>query len=228
VFHYDTGFLTSPLMKTINVIWFPVRFESKVIAQTAKWLGSLSPIAKLEVMSNWINASNWSQTDEGMAWRNKNASLWAGTLRYLLPYENIGETISSAMNGKLFGGNTGMIGGLPFGWLINIMQDLAFLPEETQTNPVTGRDVQKQVPKEILSMTTATTVVEDILIHVLPSIPVYTLLGGNVTPWNRVIRDWTRGALATGTSVFTGETPKKEKRNIEKGFKTVPADYTRY
>ncbi len=229
VFHYEPGILTSPLMKSINTIWFPMRFEAKVMQQTSRWIGSLSPISRLEVMNNWIHTANWMQTPEGVSWRKKYRSTMEGILDWFLPYSSIGETVSSVLQGKLFNGKTGMIGGLPFGFVINSLQDLSVIPGEESTNPITGASIStKRTSKKFLSEASVAIAVEDFLTQILPSMPLYTWLGGTVTPFKNYIQDVTEGALATGESVFTGETPKAASRRIKRQFRNVKQAHTRF
>lgn len=229
VFHYEPGLLTSPLMKSINTIWFPARFETKVLIQTSRWLGSLSPVSKLEVMSNWIHFANWAQTPDGIAWRKKSQSQWETTLTYLLPHKEIGETVGSVLQGQLFNGKTGMIGGLPFGWVVNAIQDLSLIPGESSTNPITGAPIStKRTSKNLASEASVVIVLEDLLTQIMPSLPLYTWFGGTVTPFRNTIQQVTEGALSTGEALITGQTPKKVKSRVTKEFKTVKSGYTRY
>ena len=215
-------------MKSINVIWFPARFEAKVLTQTSRWLGKLSPISRLEVMSNMIHFANWIQSPEGLEYTKKSRSQWEEVFTYLMPYKEIGDTVGSAIQGKLFNGKTGMIGGLPFGFVVNIMQDLSLIGEGEGKNPITGKIAPKTTPKKIVSEASVITIVEDFLIHILPSLPVYTWFGGTVEPWRNTIKSWTEGAISAGESLVTGEPAKKINKRIKKEFKNVKADYVRY
>lgn len=228
VFHYEPGFLTSPLMKSMNTIWFPIRFETKVVKQTARWLGNLSPISKIEIMSNWTHFSNWIQTTEGQEYTKKYRSQWESLADFFLPYKAIGETVGSVLEGKLFNGKTGMIGGLPFGFIVNIMQDLSIVPESEQKNPITGKSTKKVTPKKLISESSAITIVEDFLVHILPSLPLYTWLGGTVDPFRTTIDSIVKGSFATGESLMTGESPKKIKKRIDRQSKNVKPEYTRF
>lgn len=228
VFHYEPGLLTSPLMKTINTIWFPARFETKVLQQTAKWIGNLSPVVRLEVVNNMIHTATWAQTPEGLAWRKQNKNHWETILNYLLPYQEIGDTVGSVLQGQLFNGKTGMLGGLPFGMVINTMQDLSIIPGEDSTNPITGATTAKRTPKKLVSKASAAVVLENFITQILPSLPLYTWFGGTVTPFKNTLEQATEGALSTGEALFTGQQPKKVKKELDHSFKTVKPGYTRY
>ena len=70
--HYKEGMLTSPLIKTLNVVFFPMRFQMKAMDITAKWYGSLSPVSRIIVANNWVHFAQWAGTDEGKEWRRTN------------------------------------------------------------------------------------------------------------------------------------------------------------
>lgn len=226
IFHYKPGYLTSPLARTINTIWFPTRFETKVVMQTAKWFGNISPMSRVAIVDSWVHFVNFKESDEGKKWLKENHSKFETTLDYLLSYKDIAESIESFSQGRIFDGNTGMLGGLPFGFVVNILQDLAIIPESERENPVTGKVVKKETPKKLFSRASVVTTVEDLLTFMLPSDPAYTLFGGTITPFGRFVQENVRGITAWSTSGGT-DTPKKELKKLNKQFKTVEPDYTR-
>lgn len=228
--HYQPGFLTSPLIKTMNTVWFPFRFSAKTAQVTAKWLGSLSPVARTIVLSNWIHFSNWATTPEGIEWRKKKAtrSFLGRFINYTFAYESLGQTAEAVTRGQLFGGNTGLVGGVPFGFLVNIANQLGYFPEDPeQFSPTTGKPFTKQVPRDLASAQTLSVAIENLLISMMPSMPFYTLTGGAVkfSPSNTV-KDIVRGVLG---SVTDGEVePTKAKAKFDRGFKTVPQSFNRF
>lgn len=228
--HYQPGILTSPLIKTMNTIWFPFRFSAKTIQVTSKWLGSLSPASRTAVMSNWIHFSNWATTPEGIEWRKKVAtrSFVGRFINYTFAYESLGKTVDAVTRGQLFGGNTGLVGGVPFGFLVNIATQLGYVGEDPeQYNPATGKPFVKTVPRDIASTAALSVAIENMLISIMPSMPFYTLTGGavKVSPSNTV-RDIVRGVLGSVTS--DGDNPAKGRTELERQFRKVPSDYSRF
>lgn len=225
IFHYEPGILTSPLMRTINTIWFPTRFETKVSIQTARWFSNLSPASRVVVADSMIHFVNFKNSPEGQAWLKENKSKLEPLLNYLLPYAEIGQTIQSFAQGRVFDGNTGMLGGLPLGLFTNVLQDWGVVPEGARINPVTGKPVLKQVPKKIVSEATAVTALEDLATFILPSDPSYTLLGGTVTPFSNIVTERVKGVVS---SVTPGGTSKENLKKLNKQYKSVPSNYNRF
>ena len=233
IFGYQTGLLTSPLMRTLNVTWFPVRFQTKTVIQTAKWLETLSPASRLAVINSWTSTASWLVTDEGQEWKNKNRGKFASLFNYTFAYEGIGKTVDAVTKGQLFGGNTGLIGGLPFGFLVNIARDLGYVAEEAQINTSTGKPFKRTVVKDSASFAGFVTVVEDIILSMSPSMPLYTATGGEITvSINRGIRTFIEQAMASLMGAVdqteNGETDdykkalRKSKKEVKPGFNKLP------
>lgn len=234
IFGYETGVLTSPLIRTLNTVFFPIRFQMKSLIQTSKWLESLSPPTRLAVLNAWTSTAAWLATDEGQQWKNKNRGLFASLFNYTFAYEGIGKTVDAVTRGKLFGGNTGLIGGLPFGFLVNIAQDLGYVRQDTQINTSTGKPFQRTVVKDTASFAAFVTAVEDIIVSMSPSMPFYTATGGDVTvSLNRGIRTTVEQALS---ALMGGLDPNKEnddyakelrksKKKVSPGFNKLPVPF---
>lgn len=217
IFGYQTGILTSPLIRTLNTVFFPIRFQTKSVIQTAKWLETLSPASRLAVINSWTSTASWLGTDEGQKWKNTNRGLFASLFNYTFAYEGIGKTVEAVTRGKLFGGNTGLIGGLPFGFIANIARDLGYVREDTQINTATGKPFTRTVVKDTASFAGFVTVVEDIILSMSPSMPFYTATGGTVTvSLNRDIRN----TVEQGLSAIMGNLdPDKEAADYEKALR---------
>lgn len=230
-YHYEVGFLTSPLMKTLNIVWFPLRFQAKTAQLASRWLGSLSPTSRMIVMNNWVNFANWSGTDEGIEWRRTNRNTLYNILAYTTAYEQIGQSAEAVTNGRLFGGNAGLIGGVPFGFLVNVARELAILPEDPdQFDPKTGRRFTKEIPRNVVSAASLSSAIEQLLISISPSTPFYSLTGGvigGVSP-RKYIESLTRQVVGASNEALKGRDPSKGRQQLERDFKRVPLEYTRF
>ncbi len=230
VFHYKPGFLTSPLVKTMNIIWFPFRFEAKTVLIVSKWASSLSPASRLVVMNNWVHFANWAGTDEGIEWRRTNRNLLYNIASYVTAYEQMGQGLEAVAKGRLFGGNTGLIGGVPFGFIVNLARELAVLPEdEDQFDPKTGKRFTKKIPRELISAATFANAVEQFLISISPSTPFYSLTGGvigGVSP-RKIYESLVRQVVGAGKGALEGRDPARGRQMLERDFKRVPLDYSR-
>lgn len=230
VFHYKEGFLTSPLAKTLNVVWFPFRFQAKTVEMVGRWLGSLTPINRGAVINNWVHFANWAGTDEGIEWRRTNRNLFYQILNYSLAYGQIGQSIEAVTKGKIFGGNTGLIGGVPFGFMVNIARELAYLPSDTdQYDPKTGREFKKETPREVPSAAALSVALEQMLIQIAPGMPFYTLTGGVISGVSP--RGWITKLIRMGVGGASewvqGRDPTEGYKQLQRDFMKVPLDYSR-
>lgn len=229
-YHYPEGFSTSPLMKTLNIVWFPLRFQVKTVQLMSRWLNSLSPVNKAVVMNNWVHFANWSGTDEGIEWRRTNRNMLYNILAYSTAYEQIGQSLEAVTKGRLFGGNAGLIGGVPFGVVVNLARELAILPEDPdQFDPKTGRRFTKEIPRKVVSAATLSAAIEQLLISISPSTPFYSLTGGvisGVSP-RKYIESLVRQVVGAGANSLEGRDPANGKKDLERDFRRVPLEYSR-
>lgn len=230
VFHYQPGLLTSPLIKTLNMVWYPMRFQLKTIELAAKWMDSLTPATRAVVTNNWVHFANWSQTPEGVKWRNTSKDVFYNIINYTLAYGQIGQSIEAATKGNLFGGNMGQLGGLPLGVVTNIAQALSVIPEDpNQIDPSTGRPFKKQTPKKIVSAASFATAAEKLIVSILPSVPLYTLTGGAIksASTGAYVKNIVDQVFGLGIGISEGKTQKQGMSELKRQYKTVPLDYTR-
>lgn len=228
-FHYRPGVLTSPAVKTLNIVFFPIRFQMKTVQMGAKWLYGLSPASRLVVMNNWAHFANWAGTEEGMEWRKKNNNILYDIFNYTTAYEQMGQSIESVTKGRLFGGNAGMIGGVPLGFIANLARELAITGEDpTEVNPKTGRPYPRSVPKKLVSPASLAVAIEQVLIAMTPSTPFYSLTGGAINvSTRRIVQDVVRGVFGLVGQGINGGDPAKSRQTFEQQFKNVAPDYTR-
>lgn len=230
--HYEPGFLTSPLVKTLNLVWFPFRFSAKTASVTAKWLGTLPPVQRTAVLTNWMYFANWATTEEGKKWRKGQRSILGNLIQYAFAFEQLGKSADAVARGELFGGNTGLIGGVPFGALVNIATQLGYFPEDPeQYNPVTLRRFEKKIPRDPASVAALSVAIENMLISIMPSMPFYTLTGGAVKfSVGGSVREIVRGVMGAAQSQSRGEDLdfSKGKARLEREFIQVPQNYNRF
>lgn len=228
VFGYHGKVLNSPLIRTLNTVFFPLRFQTKSVIQTAKWMNSLNPATRLVVLNQWVNTAEWLQTDEGEKWKKDNRGMLAALVNYTFAYEGIGKTVDAVTKGELFGGNTGLIGGLPFGFLYNIVRDMGVIPEAEQIDPVTGKPFQRKVQKDITSFPAFVKAVENVIVSMTPSLPIYTITDGNIKVFpSRGVRTLVQNSMALLAGAVDPEKEYEDyKKEVEKGEKVVKPQYT--
>lgn len=146
------GFLASNLAKSLNVAVFPARFEAKVLGATAQALAKQPPIVQGLVVNGAIKAQNWLQSDQGKQWQSNNAELY-GAAKYFTPFDSISKVIGIVSGNK--DGTTikdlGAIGGLPFGFITEVLShqgvNLGPLQSSPGYNPKTQQAYTEQIPQ---------------------------------------------------------------------------------
>lgn len=230
--HYKKGFQTSPLVKTLNVVWFPFRFQAKTLSVTAKWIGDLSPATRLVVLNNWVNFANWASTDEGLQWRRTHQNLLYSILAYTTAWEQIGDSLNAVSRGQIFGGNTGLIGGVPLGFISNTLQNLAILPEDPQQiDPKTGKPFMfRQAPKELLSDVALLTALEEYVFTMLPGMPLYTITGGVVkgASYRHLFENILESGYGWMRAKALDQPADRSKELLESEFMRLPFESTRF
>lgn len=228
--YYRQGFLTSPAAKTLNLVFFPFRFQAKTLDITAKWLGNMSPATRVAVIDNWIHFSNWAGTDEGIEWRRTHKNLFHSFLSYATAYEQMGDSINAVSRGQLFGGNTGLIGGVPFAWLVEFARDLALIPEDPESyDPATGRPFElRETPKEFWSSATGVKLLEEFVFTLMPGMPFYTLSGGLIEKASvrHLFQGWIDGIYGGVLTAKEGLPKQAADALIRDQFMKVPVDET--
>ena len=229
--HYKVGFQTSPLAKTLNIVFFPFRFQAKTVEVTAKWLGTISPTSRAVVINNWVHFANWAGTDEGIEWRKTHKNLLYSILAYTTAWEQMGDSVNSVARGRLFGGATGLIGGVPFGAIYNAAQELAIIPDDPeQVDPATGRLFRfKEVPRELVSDAAFLVALEEFVFMMIPGLPLYTVTGGVIkASYRKVVEDAIESGWGWSRATLQGEDPKRGKQMLERDFMRVKYGDTRF
>lgn len=179
LFHYKPGVLTSSLMKTLNSVWFPLRFQAKTMQLTGKWVSGLSPLARMAVVSDWSHFTNFLTTDEGLSWQRENRNRVMRFIQYVTAHEQVGATLDSVLKGELFGGRTGKIGGMPLGWLTETLRQMEILPSsEGDFNLETGGQFERKVLSNPMSSEAAQAFLVNLLMVAMPSVALSGISGG--------------------------------------------------
>lgn len=141
------NYLNSPLARTLNIAIFPSRFDTKVVQAMANGLARTSTLTQAAVVSGMMKAHAWLNSPEGQAWYSQN-SLAIGLFNYITPLASMAEVISSLMPGHDHSlGNFGELGGLPFGWIPQVL-DAEGLTHFNQpgVDARTGQTIPKYIP----------------------------------------------------------------------------------
>lgn len=146
---YDrkSNFLNSPLARTLNIAFFPFRFETKVATIFARNLAKSSLMTQVSVVNGLLRAHTWLNSTEGQAWYSQNADA-IGLFKYITPIASLNEVFESLLPGHDHHlGNFGELGGLPFGWIPQILDAEGLTNfNAPSVNPKTGDPFPKYIP----------------------------------------------------------------------------------
>jgi hypothetical protein len=116
----NSEFLNSAMARTLNLAFFPFRFEYKVASIMARSLAKTAPLTQLAVVNGLYRAHDWLNSTEGQAWYSQNAEV-IGLIKYFTPIQTLGE-VSTLLGGHPDSvGAFGELGGLPFGWIPQLL-----------------------------------------------------------------------------------------------------------
>lgn len=142
----NSEFLHSAMARTLNLAFFPFRFEYKVAAVMARNLSQRSVMTQLAVINGLYQAHDWLNSPEGTAWYSQNSDV-IQLVKYFTPIQTLGEvTHLLGMNPDSIG-SFGELGGLPFGWIPQML-DAQGLTNfgGAYVSPKTGQTLPDYIP----------------------------------------------------------------------------------
>jgi hypothetical protein len=166
IVQYPTkGILASPLARTLNYAFFPIRYNTKVTMVAAQALAKQPPTIQKAVLHSLFQFSDWLKSDEGIKWQQQYADA-LGVLNWITPINSIEYTLN-LLNGGLKNAvnspsNLGILGGLPIGIISQILDSQGLINLNTPyVNPKTGDVIPKYIPETTKAR--AATAVSDVL-----------------------------------------------------------------
>jgi hypothetical protein len=150
------GIISSPLARTLNLAFFPMRYNLKVANIAAQVLAKQPPVVQYAVINGFIDASSWLKSDEGILWQSENSEA-LGILRWITPYGSV-ESVMNMLNGSVDSiSDLGVLGGLPAGIFFQTLESQGAFqnipgPLKYQTpyvNPKTGEVYPEKIPESV-------------------------------------------------------------------------------
>lgn len=152
VAQYDrkANFLNSPMARTLNVAFFPFRFDAKVAGVMAKGLARQDLVTQVATVNGLLKAHDWLNSPEGQAWYSKNSDA-IGVFNYITPLASMTEAMTSLFPGHNHSlGNFGEIGGLPFGWIPQLLDSEGLTHfNQPAVDASTGATIPEYIPKTL-------------------------------------------------------------------------------
>ena len=138
---YPKGsYFDSPLAKTLNVLVFPSRFDTKVLTVAGKYFAKQSPAVQIGLVKSIASGEQWLKSPDGQKWKKDNADALK-VLNYMIPTQSVSQVLNFAKSGKL--ADLGEVGGMPFGVITQMLQSAGVkmpgpLEQSAQINDSTG------------------------------------------------------------------------------------------
>ena len=148
-----TGALASNAAKMLNIAMFPSRYNLKVTNMAVKALAQAHPSVQMATVNKLWEFQNWLRTPQGIAWQQDNATA-IQFFKWVTPLGSIQwtfDTLSTPFGkGHQSLADFGVIGGLPFGVLGQIMESQGLFKLNTPyVNPTTGDIYSRKIPDTI-------------------------------------------------------------------------------
>ena len=143
------GVLASPLARTMNLAFFPVRYNAKVTMLAAKALEKQPPAIQKAVLHSMFTMKDWMKSDEGIAWQSKNADAIA-LFKWITPVNSIEGTMKLLTGSVNSPADLGQLGGLPLGIISQMLDSQGIINLNTPyVDPKTGSIFPKNIPKSM-------------------------------------------------------------------------------
>lgn len=141
------GVLASPLARTMNLMFFPVRYNAKVTQIAAKVLERQPPSVQLAVLHAGFKLKDWLKSDEGIAWQSAHADA-IQVFNWLTPVNSIEYTMNLLGHKPDSLSALGQLGGLPLGFITQAMDSLGIINlNRPYVNPKSGELLPDYIPK---------------------------------------------------------------------------------
>lgn len=141
------GVVNSPLVRTLNTVFFPTRFNVKVAELGAKALAKQSPYMQVALIKGFYNFNSWLKSDEGTAWQSAHSDVLS-LVEYISPVHTLSQTLANLQGHAESVGDLGELGGLPFGMFFQMLASQGVIPNMNTpyVNPKTGDVLPDYVP----------------------------------------------------------------------------------
>lgn len=155
------GVLASSLARTMNVAFFPIRYNAKVTMLAGKVLAKQPPSVQVAVLHSLLNFKDWLKSDEGIQWQATHADA-IQVLNWITPINSIESTFNLLGHRPNSISDLGLLGGLPLGVITQILDGQGIINLNTPyVNPKTGDVIPDYIPQTTKSR--AATALTDVL-----------------------------------------------------------------
>lgn len=142
------GAINSPLVKMMNLAVFPARYNMKVAGMVAQELAKVPPTVQVAMLTSMMDFPGWLRTDEGITWQQEHREA-IQLMNWLTPIGSL-NAIAKAATGNIDSvAELGMLGGLPFGWLGQVLDSQGIIRMNTPYVDIkTGSVYSRELPAD--------------------------------------------------------------------------------
>jgi hypothetical protein len=148
IVQYPTkGLLNSPLARTLNIAFFPMRYNLKVAGLVAGEVAKLPPTIQTAFIHSMFKTSDWLKSPEGIQWQSDNSDA-IQLFSYFSIYNNV-QSVLNRLHGRPSSvADMGLLGGLPFGFISQMLDSEGLINLNTPyVNPKTGEIMPEYIPQ---------------------------------------------------------------------------------
>lgn len=141
------GITSSPLARTLNIAFFPLRYNAKVSVVAAEKLATMPTSIQFATLNGLFKMKDWLKSDEGLAWQAEHADaiqVWS----WATPVGSIASFYRIAAGNVSAPGEMGLLGGLPFGVITQILDGQGIINlNKPYVDPKTGDVLPDYIPE---------------------------------------------------------------------------------
>lgn len=143
------GVLASNLARTMNLAFFPMRYNTKVTMLAGQILSKQPPTVQMAVLNSMFDMKNWLNSDEGIRWQATHSDALQ-VLNWLTPIGSIQYTMKLLSGEAQSISDLGALGGLPLGVVTQMLDSQGIVQLNTPyVDPKSGDVIPKYIPESL-------------------------------------------------------------------------------
>lgn len=204
------GALASPLARTMNLVFFPMRYNAKVTAVAAEALAKQPPSVQNAVLHSLFTAKDYLKSPEGIRWQSEHADA-ISLFSWLTPINSIEATLKLLSGGVNSWGDMGQLGGLPFGVISQILDGQGIIKlNRPYVDPKTGSVFPRNIPESAKARAATA------LVDLLNSMFTYPGRVMGLPGKNQLLKGLVKNFIATNGSDFSSTIDTENLTELQK------------
>lgn len=141
------GVLASSLARTMNLAFFPVRYNTKVTMLAGQLLAKQPPSVQAAVIHSIFQMKDWLKSDEGIRWQSAHADA-IQVFNWLTPINSVEYAFNLLGHKPNSISDLGLLGGLPLGVVTQMLDSQGIIHTNTPyVNPKNGEVFPDYIPQ---------------------------------------------------------------------------------